>query len=237
MSEAMDAKPVIEAVPLWKLAQRFLGSSVGMKVVMSLTGIVLWGFIMAHLAGNLLIFAGAETFNHYAALLKGTPEVLWLVRLALIVSVPLHALAAIRTAQLNRNARPVGYAFENRTEIRPAQRWALWSGLGILAFLIFHLAHFTWHSFGPAHDVPDLDPYTMAVTAFADPKISLLYICAQLLLAGHLGAGIYGVFQHLGVWGPSFSPFAKKLGDAIGYGIAGAFIAIPISVLAGLVHL
>ena len=69
-----------------------------MKVVMSLTGIVLWGFIMAHLAGNLLIFAGQDMFNHYAAALKGNPALLWLVRTGLIVSFPLHIIAAIRTS-------------------------------------------------------------------------------------------------------------------------------------------
>jgi succinate dehydrogenase / fumarate reductase cytochrome b subunit len=235
-----DAKPIVEAPPLLRVVQRFLSSSVGMKVMMSLTGIVLWGFIMAHLAGNLLIFAGQDAFNHYAAALKSNPALLWAVRSALIVAFPVHILTAIRTSQLNKAARPVPYAFANNTPIRPASQWAIWSGLGLLAFLLMHLAQFTWHV-GPWQNPPTnmdgtVDAYTMAVTAFADAKISLIYIIGQLLLAGHLGAGIYGVFQHLGVWGRSWTPFAKKLGDAIGYGVAGAFITIPIAVLAGMVH-
>jgi len=242
MSEAMDAKPVVEAPPLTRVLLRFFSSSIGMKVVMSLTGIGLWVFIMAHLAGNLVIFAGPEMYNHYAQALKGNPLLLWTERIGLLVAFPLHILTAIRTAQLNREARPVPYAYANNTPIRPASRWALWSGLGILAFLVIHLAQFTWH-WGPWANPPmamdgsgNVDVYTMAVAAFSDPKISLLYIVGQLLLAGHLGAGIYGVFQHLGLWGRSWTPFVKNLGDAIGYGVCGAFITIPIAVLAGLVH-
>ncbi|MFT3835822.1 MAG: succinate dehydrogenase cytochrome b subunit [Myxococcaceae bacterium] len=211
-----------------------------MKVVMSLTGIILWGFIIAHLAGNLLIYAGPEIYNHYSEALKSNAPLLWTVRLGLIIGFPLHILTAIRTAQLNRGARPMPYAYANNTPIRPASRWALWSGLAILAFLVMHLAQFTWH-WGPWQNPPlgadgKVDVYTMAVAAFSDAKISLIYIIGQLLLAGHLGAGIYGVFQHLGVWGPSWTPFAKKLGDAIGYGVCGAFITIPIAVMAGMVH-
>lgn len=235
-----DAKPVVEAPPLTRVIQRFLSSSVGMKVVMSLTGIVLWVFIMAHLAGNLVIYAGPEMYNHYAQALKGNPALLWLVRAGLIVSFPLHIFAAIRTSQLNKAARPVPYAYANNTPVRPASRWAIWSGLGLLAFLIFHLAHFTWH-WGPWANPPiaadgNVDVYSMAIAGFSDPKLALIYIVGQLLLAGHLGAGIYGVFQHLGIWGQSWTPWVKKAGDAIGYGVAGAFITIPIAVLAGMVH-
>ncbi len=238
MSEAMDAKPTVEAEPLLAGIVRFWKSSVGAKVAMALTGIVLWGFMMAHVGGNLLIFFGPDVFNHYSHALKANAPLLWVVRIGLIVSFPVHIFTAGRAASLSRAARPVAYATEPATPIRPAAKWALWSGLGLLFFLFYHLAHFTWHSFTPAPLLADgeVDVYTMVVQGFQVPWISLIYILAQLMLAGHLGHGIYSLFQHLGIWGPSWTPFAKKLGDALGYGICGALITIPIMVLAGVVH-
>jgi succinate dehydrogenase / fumarate reductase, cytochrome b subunit len=216
----------------------FAKSSVGSKVIMALSGAGLWLFIIAHLAGNLSVFFGRETFNHYAEALKGNPPLLWSVRIALIVGFPVHILTAIRTVMLNRAARPVAYAYANNTEARMAAKSMMISGLIVLAFFAYHLAHFTLQITGPqpgngANGMAD--PYSMLVAGFQQPLIAIFYIVAQVLLATHLSHGIYSLFQHLGVAGKQLSPMIKTVAQVVGYGICALFISIPVSVLAGVI--
>jgi succinate dehydrogenase / fumarate reductase, cytochrome b subunit len=213
-------------------------SSLGSKVIMALSGAGLWLFIIAHLAGNLTVFLGRETFNHYAEALKGNPPLLWFVRSALIVGFPVHILTAIRTAMLNREARPVQYAYANNSPARLAAKSMLLSGLLVLAFFLYHLAHFTWQITGPQPgNGPSglADPYGMLVAGFQQPLIAVFYVLAQVLLAAHLSHGIYSLFQHLGVAGKQLSPALKTAGQVLGYGICALFISIPVSVLLGVV--
>ena len=115
MAEALELKRESTGDTLVGSLTKFITSSVGSKVVMALTGLGLWLFIMAHLAGNLTAFIGKDTFNHYAEALKGNPPLLWGTRIALLIGFPLHIFTAIRTVQLNRAARPVAYAYESKT--------------------------------------------------------------------------------------------------------------------------
>jgi succinate dehydrogenase / fumarate reductase cytochrome b subunit len=218
---------------------RFATGSVGSKFVMAITGIGLWVFIMGHLAGNLTTFLGRDVFNHYAATLHANPALVWAARLALLIGFPLHIATAIRTAQLNRAARPTPYAYRNNAPARLAAKSMLISGAVVAAFFCYHIAHFTWRVTGPmpASLLGDgnFDAYSMLVMGFQQPLIALFYIVAQVLLAAHLSHGLYSMFQHLGVNGPRWTPWLKNAGQVVGYTLCAAFSAIPLAVLLGII--
>lgn len=239
MAEAMELKRETTGESLVGSLVKFMKSSVGAKVVMAITGLGLWLFIIGHLAGNLLAYIGRDTFNAYATALKSNAPLLWGTRTALLIGIPLHVFTAIRTVQLNRAARPIGYAYANKTPARAAAKSMMLSGLVVLVYFAYHIAHFTLHVTGPqpAALLPDghYDAYSMLVMGFQQPLIALLYVVAQVLLAAHLSHGIYSIFQHLGFWGPKWTPFLKNAALVVGYGICAAFASIPLSVLLGII--
>lgn len=239
MAEAVDLKRETANETLVASLWRFATSSVGSKVVMAVTGLGLWLFVIAHLAGNVTAFAGKDVFNHYAQALKGNAPLLWGIRLALLVGFPLHILSALRTVQQNRSARPVPYAHPSKAPARAAAKYMMVSGALVLVYFLYHLAHFTWHLTGPQPTAPlpdgSYDAYTMLVLGFKEPLIALLYLVAQVLLAAHLSHGIYSLFQHLGMWGAKWTPFLKSGALVVGYGLCAAFASIPLAVLLGII--
>lgn len=238
MSEAAELKRDDTVEPLFGSLAKFAMSSVGSKVMMALTGVVLWGFIMGHLAGNLLAFLGRDAFNAYAAALKGNPPLLWGTRLVLMACVPLHFFFAFRSTRVNSEARPVAYAYENKTPARLAGKTMMISGLVVGSFLLYHLAHFTLRVVNvTAANGPTgaFSPFDMLVEGFKNPLIAGLYIVGQVLLAQHLSHGIYSLFQHLGLWGRRWTPWLKNASLVVGYGLCAAFITIPVSVLLGVI--
>ena len=220
---------------------RWASSSIGSKVLMAISGLALWVFIVGHLIGNLLVFLGPNATNAYAFALKGNPELLWVARLGLVAMLIIHVATAIRTAQWNEAARPVPYAFENRAPASLAARTMLISGLVVLCFLVFHLAHFTLVIIHPDELGTDIqgrpDVYRMVVLAFRRPLVAAIYIVGQMLLASHLSHGIYSLFQHLGLWGKSWTAWLHRASKVVGYGIAILFITIPWAVLMGAIKL
>lgn len=225
--------------PLFGSLIKFTMGTIGSKVVMAITGVGLWLFIMAHLAGNLTVFAGRDVFNMYASKLHETPALLWFVRACLIVGFPLHIITAARTVMLNRQARPVAYAYENRAPARMAAKSMMISGAVVLAFFGYHIAHFTWRATGPQPSAllpnGNWDAYTMLVMGFSQPLIAGFYVLAQLLLASHLSHGLYSMFQHLGLWGRRWTPWVKNAALLVGWALCAAFASIPVSVLLGIV--
>ncbi len=239
MADAMELKRDTAGDSLLGSLTRFFLSAVGSKVVMAATGLGLFLFVVGHLAGNLLAYVGRDAFNNYAITLKSNAILLWGARSALLIGVPLHVLTAIRTVQLNRAARPVPYAFDNKSPARTAAKTMMLSGLVVLVYFLYHLAHFTLHLTGPqpASTLADgnFDAYSMLVMGFQQPLIALLYIGAQVLLAAHLSHGVYSIFQHLGFWGSKWTPFLKNASLVAGYGICAAFASIPLAVLLGII--
>jgi succinate dehydrogenase / fumarate reductase cytochrome b subunit len=235
MAEAAEVK---RDEPLFGSIAKFFMGSVGSKVMMAATGLGLWLFITGHLAGNLLAFVGRDAFNQYAETLKGNPPLLWGARFALLLGVPLHFFFAVRSTRANANARPVAYAYQNRTPARMAAKTMILSGMVIGAFLAYHLAHFTLRvvnvteAKGPSGA---FSPFDMLVQGFQNPIIAGFYIVGQVLLAQHLSHGIYSLFQHLGLWGKHWTPWLKRASLVVGYGLCAAFISIPVSVLLGLI--
>ncbi len=220
------------------LVMRLWQSSLGKKYVMAITGAGLYLFVIVHLLGNLQIFLGPEKLNGYAALLKSNTLVLWGARVGLLAVVGLHILTAFQLAAINRQARPVKYGVGKPVATTFAQRSILVSGLVILAFIVFHLAHYTMGLIDPAfltlvdsqgrHDV-----YGMVVAGFSQPLVSVFYIVAMGLLLLHLSHGVSSLFQSLGLRSSKTFGIFNKLakGSALFLFIGNS--SIPLAVLLG----
>lgn len=238
MADAMELPREAKGESLLCAFIAFFNTSVGTKVLMALTGLFLGVFLVGHLAGNLTIYGGRELFNAYAAALHAKPALVWAVRVALLVGFPLHIFTAIRAAQLNEGARPVPYAYANRSPARFAAKSMMLSGGVVLCFFAYHIGHFTLRWFGPqpgAAAGAAVDPYAMVVAGFQSPLISAFYLLGQALLALHLSHGVYSLFQHVGLWGAKWTPFLKSTALAVGFGLCAAFATIPLAVLLGVV--
>ena len=213
---------------------RFWGSTIGKKVVMAVTGIVLLGYILAHVTGNLLIFVGASAIDAYAAKLRELPALLWGVRVLLLISVVLHVVAAAQLAIRARVARPMAY---NRFEPQAssvASRTMRWGGLAILLFVIYHILHFTTGHAHPAFI--HLAPYHNVTTAFRVWWIAGIYIAAMAALALHLYHGTWSMFQTLGIEHERVNPARRRLATVIAVLVPLGFVSVPIAVLLGVIR-
>ena len=212
----------------------FWSSTIGKKVVMAVTGIVLVGYILAHVTANLLIFVGAATIDAYAAKLRTLPMLLWGVRVLLLVSVVLHVLAATQLAVRARAARPTAYhRFEPQTS-SAASRTMRWGGVALLLFLVYHILHFTT---GQAHpDFIHLAPYHNVTTAFRVWWVAAIYIAAMFALAMHLYHGTWSMFQTLGIEHYRVNPARRRLATAIAVLVPLGFVTVPIAVLIGVIR-
>jgi succinate dehydrogenase / fumarate reductase cytochrome b subunit len=183
---------------------RFYQSSLGKKYIMAVTGFALFVFVIIHMLGNLQIFLGPGPINSYAEFLKARPALLWTARIGLLAVALLHIVSALQLARANRAARPVKYEENKVVAAGLASQTILFSGLIILAFIIYHLLHFT---VGVTH--PELlqlrdslgrhDVYRMMVIAFSNIGISVFYIVSMGLLLLHLSHGVSSLFQSLGL--------------------------------------
>ena len=219
-------------------AQSFLRSSLGLKIVMALTGIVLFGFVVGHMIGNLQVYLGPEVFNHYAETLRelGHGMLLWVARAGLLVAVGLHIWSAWRLTLMNNAARPVGYREVERRESSYASRTMRWSGVILLLFIVYHLLHFTIgvHAVHP-HFVPG-DAYHNFVTGFQNPLVSFFYILAMLALGLHLYHGAWSFMQTLGLSHPRYDHLRYAFAALVTIVILAGNISFPVAVLTGYVH-
>jgi succinate dehydrogenase / fumarate reductase cytochrome b subunit len=214
-------------------APRFLRSTIGLKVVMAVTGIILFGFAIGHMLGNLQAYQGAAKFNAYAKFLKGTPALLWTVRSVMIVMVLLHMYAFARLAAIARRARPVGYARRSWRTASLASRTMMLTGPVILLFVIYHLLHFTT---GQAHPQFDHhDPYRNFVVGFQQVPVSIAYIAAMLGLSLHLFHGAWSFFQSLGINNPSWNRGLRAFAVVATLVIVLVNISFPVAVMAGVI--
>lgn len=217
--------------------QKRVCSSVGMKFLMAITGLGLLGFLLGHLVGNLLIFQGQEAINQYAKNLRELPfGLLYIVRIGLGLCFFAHVFTAITLQQKNKAARPIGYKKKATIQANLASRTMVYSGLVILAYIGFHLSHFTWHQIHPAPYLPDgsVDVYSMVIEGFRQPFLSVLYVVALLTLGLHLSHGIRSVFQTFGLYHVKYNCLWEATGLVLGWGIPLAYLSIPASVWFGL---
>lgn len=212
---------------------RFLDSTIGKKVVMAITGVILVGFVVGHLLGNLQVYLGAPALDAYAEKLKSLPPLLWGTRIVLLISVSLHIWSAITLAGLQKRARPVSYVKLTPVTSTYASRTMYWSGPILALFIVYHLLHFTT---GNAHpQFVEGRVYQNVVTGFSNPLVSAAYILAMLMLGMHLYHGVWSMFQTVGVNHPKYTPMLKKLAAAVSAFLVVGNISIPISVLAGVI--
>jgi succinate dehydrogenase / fumarate reductase cytochrome b subunit len=220
---------------------KFWCSSIGKKILMALSGAALILFLIAHLLGNLEVFAGPEAINAYGVFLRSMPKILWAARIGLIVTFVLHIYTSIQLSLEHRAARPVKYANKKSRAATYASRTMLLGGLVVASFLLYHLAHFTWGITNPDHfgliDAKGRhDVYSMIILGFSNPYICALYALAQVCLAFHLSHGIGSAAQTFGLT-------TTKWGRALRFGGVGfavvlclGYLSIPFSVLMGWLH-
>jgi len=223
-------------------------SSIGRKWIVALTGLVLVAYVLGHLAGNLQIFLpdrGAH-INAYGAFLHSLGPALWAIRAFLIACFIIHIVTTIQLAIENRRARPQGYEHPHYRRSSVASRSMVMSGLIVLCFVIFHILHFTAGVVNPSfatmketlpNGVERHDVYRMVVTGFHNPAASCFYILGMILLCLHLSHGFGSLVQTLGLNTSRLAPWLVYGGRALAIIICLGYIAIPIAVMTGYLHL
>jgi succinate dehydrogenase / fumarate reductase cytochrome b subunit len=214
-------------------ALTFYSTSIGKKVVMAITGLILYGFVIGHMLGNLQVFIGAGQMNQYAAMLKANSALLWGVRLVLLATVILHIVAATQLTRMSQRSRPEGYYYKDVIQADYAARTMRWSGLIIAVFVIYHLLHFTVGTVHPQFDAHDV--YRNVISGFRVWPVSLFYTIAMVALAFHLWHGVWSMFQTLGLINPKSDKIIRRLAAIATLAIVVGFISIPMAVLAGFI--
>jgi succinate dehydrogenase / fumarate reductase, cytochrome b subunit len=225
----------ITAVPRDNRAPSFWASTVGKKIVMAVTGVILFAFVIGHLLGNLQVYEGPAKLNAYGAFLHSIGEFLWPVRIILLIAVALHIIATVQLALRKKRARPIGYSRKQAIASSYASRTMYWSGPIVLAFIIFHLLHLTAGYIHPGAAYLEGDVYHNVVAGFQVWWVSLSYIIAICLLGLHLRHGLWSMFQSVGIHQPQHTARLQKAAMVIAVLIVLGYISIPISVLLGLV--
>jgi succinate dehydrogenase / fumarate reductase cytochrome b subunit len=230
---------------LAQVACSSLGSSVGKKLLVALTGLALLLFLAGHLAGNLLIYRGPEELNAYAHELQTAlhGSLVWIARAVLLTCLVIHVALTISLAKESRAARPQAYKKPATIQASIASRTMVMSGLVILCFVIYHLLHLTLNVADPSYQamtttlhgetVPDV--YKRVVTGFSSLPISAFYIFSMALLCSHLSHGFASVFQTLGLRSARTATVLKLAGGAYALVIFLGNISIPLSVLTGVI--
>ncbi len=219
---------------------RFYEAPVGKKAVMAATGLILFGYVVAHLLGNLQIYsADKNQINHYAAFLHNPANtgLLWGARLFLLAAVVLHVFASLQLWKMKRDARPQAYVKKDDPAASYASRTMMWSGPIVAAFIVFHILHLTAGAVVPLKDIAENQPDVRAnvIAGFSNPAISGFYILAMILLCMHLYHGVWSMFQSLGFNHPRYTPRVKLGAKIFAILIAIGNCSIPLAVMAGLI--
>lgn len=223
---------------------QFWHSSIGKKIIVAVTGIILVGFLLGHLTGNLLMYMGPEAFNAYAeflhSMLHGAG--VWIARIVLLTCLILHVAATICLVRQNKAAKGQSYQKAETSVATGSSRIMIWSGLTILAFVIFHLLHYTVRidsELATIAETPDAfgnnnNAYLMVIEGFKDVLVSIFYIIAITLLCSHLSHGVASIFQTLGLKTRKNTALINAIAKGYTAIIWVGFVSIPVAVLAGL---
>lgn len=213
---------------------RFYETTLGKKVVMAVTGAIWFGYLIAHLIGNLQIFAGPETINNYALLLRKAPAILWAARIVLAIALILHITAAIQLNRLQRAARPVRYVRHKTEDSSFSSRHMFLTGLMLAFFIAYHIAHFTLVVIPGEYE--HLKPYENVVYGFQQPAITLLYTAGMILVGLHLYHGLWSMFQTMGFSHPTYSGWLKKGAAFAAMLLVIGFLTVPAAVVMGVLR-
>ncbi len=223
------------------MIRSFFQTTVMQKTIVAVTGSVMVLFLIGHMSGNLLVYAGPEAINSYAAGLRDVPVLLWLARITLLVSLVLHVYYTIRLRRNSQQARPISYHQQQWHASTFAGRTMLLSGLLIVSYVAFHLAHFTWGKIypqyyaatyfldgrGPVHDV-----YSMVVRSLQEWWVAGLYIVAVTVVAIHLVHAIQSALQTLGIYHPQYIRPIRQVSIVLAILLWIGYVSIPLAAMA-----
>ena len=220
---------------------RFWRSAVGKKWVMAVTGIMLLGFVLAHMVGNLKVYLGKAHLNEYGEWLRmlGTPAfprtvLLWGMRIGLLAAFVLHIVAAAQLTRMNHRARPVRYQSQrDYVAANFASRTMRWTGVIIALFLIFHLFDLTWGAANPSFRRGD--PFDNMIDSFERVPVAIAYIAANIALAIHSFHGAWSLFQSLGWNNPRFNASRRTFAAAFALVIGIGNVSMPLLIVTGVV--
>ncbi|HMI58167.1 MAG TPA: succinate dehydrogenase cytochrome b subunit [Gemmatimonadaceae bacterium] len=214
----------------------FFASTVGKKIVMAVSGLIMVGFVILHMAGNLQIFEGANKLNTYSAFLHGPAnEVLWVLRAILLISVIAHIISAYQLTMLDRAARPVPYAKRELQAATIASRTMRVGGVLLAIFIVLHILHFTTLTLQPAALVQG-DVYANAIASFRIWWVTLAYVIAMIFLGLHLYHGLWSSVRTLGFERGRLDPFKRPVAMALAIILWAGFTIVPVAVYFHLVQ-
>ena len=221
----------------------FYRSTIGKKVIMGVTGLIGIGFVILHIAGNLQAFVGQSKLNAYSAMLHGPlNELVWLMRIVLIVAVVLHVTMAYQLTMRSRAARPVAYQHREPQVSTLASRTMKWGGVLLLVFIVFHILHFTTETIDPGgwRGMTDVhgnrDVHGNIVASFRIWWVSLFYIVAMLALGLHLYHGAWSSVRTLGHAKASPHPLHRRIALAVAIIVWLGFTLVPLGVVVGVIR-
>ncbi len=226
-------------------ALKLYDTTIGKKAAMAASGIILIGFTLGHLSGNLKAFAGAESFNEYSRWLRTVPLLLWGTRLALLFAFVTHIHAALTLLARNRAARPVRYHMKEDVATTYAAKAMVWTGPVLLFYVLFHLAHLTFGGqlFGGGHVLgiagytwEPSNPYNNMVRGFQHVGVVVPYVLGVLALGMHLAHGFEAMFQSLGASHPRYDHLRRQGARVLAGVLVAGFLSIPLAVQAGLLE-
>jgi len=213
----------------------FWKSTLGKKVVMGVTGLIMIGFVIVHMVGNLQVFIGSEKLNAYGAMLHGPlHEITLILRAILLAALVLHVVAAVQLTLLDRAARPVGYARKVAQAATPASMTLRIGGIVLLLFIVLHLLHFTTGQIHP--DFIEGDVYHNLISGLSVPLVAVLYIVAMAAVGLHLYHGAWSSLRSLGAAQPRPNPLHRPIARVIAVVVWLGFTVIPVAVLLGVLH-
>lgn len=207
------------------------GTTVGKKVAMAATGILMILFLVSHTISNVLIFRNPEHLDSYAAWLRSLGPALWVARAGLLAIVIIHIVAAYQLTMLARRARPVAYAEHEYQVATYASRTMRWGGVLLLVFIVFHILHFTTGTFHP-----DFHPGEVGlnvVRGFQVMPVAAFYVVAMFFLGLHLSHGVWSAFQTLGLNHPSYDRSRQLLAWGLAILVGGGLMTIPAAAILG----
>lgn len=226
---------------LTRSAAAYWNSSIGKKLVVAVTGLAMVVFLAGHLTGNMLIYAGKEAFDEYAKFLHeaGHGALIWVARAGLLVVLVLHVWATILLTRENKAARQA-YQYKATIQASKSSRIMIWSGLTVLAFIVFHILHFTVRTNSHLAEIAKESPYEMVIAGFSGGFLQVLvvlfYVVAMTLLCSHISHGVASMFQTLGFRSKKAAGLIQRI--SLGYAavIWLGFVSIPVAILFGFVR-
>ena len=207
---------------------KFYSTSIGKKVVMAVTGFMMFFFVCVHMVGNLQIYAGPDKLNAYAHFLQSTKSLLWSFRSVMFVCAALHILTAVLLTLQNWRSRPVRYTEYTANESSFFSRNMIWTGLLMGFFVVYHLMHFTIGNLHPSFVAVEV--HRNVVLGFSDGWVAAFYIISMAILGMHMGHGVFGMFQSLGLAHPKYNQYRRYFSTGITLLIVAANISMPLAI-------